>query len=208
MVACSDRQNMKQIRLLLGDKWVEIQPTDYLNPGYVNIGTVTGASTGACRVCIKQSEDNFWHVGTSLLVGYYAEFDFNSRTLGLQPLASGTKISIEKGFAPARDIGASWWKITFLIFCNLAVIYTLVVLFLAVYTSNNYFPATLNFLISVKDTIVNWFLEINPLYNPPPAASIQSGKKIALSEVEQLLEQTIEKRRSIEASTTIIIDTD
>ena len=58
MVACSDRQNMKQIRLLLGDKWVEIQPTDYLNPAYATIGAATDSSIGACRVCIKQSWDN------------------------------------------------------------------------------------------------------------------------------------------------------
>ena len=95
MVACSDRQNMKQIRLLLGDKWVTIQPTDYLNPAYTTFGTATDVSTGACRVCIKQSWDNFWHVGTSMLVGYYAEFDFTNKQLGLQPLAAGTKISVE-----------------------------------------------------------------------------------------------------------------
>ena len=144
-----------------------------------------------------------------MLVGYYAEFDFTNRQLALQPLAAGTKISVESGFVPDRDIGVSWWKVGFLIFCNLGVIYTLVILFLAVYTSNNYFPATLSFLISLKDGIINWFLEINPLHNPPPAASSRSssGKKIALSEVEQLLEQTIEKRKSTEAST-IIIDTD
>ena len=192
MVACGDRQNMKQIRLLLGDKWVEIQPTDYLNPAYVDFGANTGTSTGACRVCIKQSWDNFWHVGTSLLVGYYAEFDFTNKQLGLQPLAAGTKISVETGTAPNRSIGISWFKVIFLAFCNIATIYTLVILFLAVYTSNNYFPATLTFLISVWTTLRDWFLEINPLYNPPPAPPA----KVALSDVEQLLEQTIEKRKS------------
>ena len=190
MVECGDMQNMKQVRLLLGDKWVEIQPTDYLNPARVNFGASTGLNTGACRVCIKQSWDNFWHVGTSLLVGYYADFDFTNRQLGLQPLASGAKVSVEIGSAPARNIGASWWKITFLIFCNGAVIYTLVVLFLAVYTDNNYFPATLNFLVSLKNRVISWFLEINPLYNPPPAATsttASSSKKrnnIAIDEVE------------------------
>ena len=80
----------------------------------------------------------------------------------------------------------------FLAFCNIATIYTLVILFLAVYTSNNYFPATLTFLISVWTTLRDWFLEINPLYNPPPAPPA----KVALSDVEKLLEQTIEKRKS------------
>ena len=117
-----------------------------------------------------------------MLVGYYAEFDFTNRQLGLQPLAAGTKISVETGFAPTRSIGTSWFKVIFLVFCNVSVIYTLVILFLAVYTSNNYFPATLNFLISVWTGLRDWFLEINPLYNPPPAAT--ATNKVALSDVE------------------------
>ena len=117
-----------------------------------------------------------------MLVGYYAEFDFTNRQLGLQPLAAGTKISVETGFAPTRAIGVSWFKVIFLVFCNVSVIYTLVILFLAVYTSNNYFPATLNFLISVWTGLRDWFLEINPLYNPPPRAT--ATNKVALNDVE------------------------
>ena len=77
----------------MSDKWVEIKTNDYLLPIYADFGGEK-RSTGMCTLCIQPSDDYFWHVGTSILQEYYAEFNMPTRTLTLQPLASGSKNSL------------------------------------------------------------------------------------------------------------------
>ncbi len=47
--------------------------------------------TGMCTLCLKQSADADWHVGTSLLMDYYAEFDYEAKALSLTGLLLGDK---------------------------------------------------------------------------------------------------------------------
>lgn len=74
---CSNSANMNSFYLLVVDKWIEIQPVDYL----IALRTTYASSerkTGACRLAIAQSWDSDWHIGTAGLVGYYTEFDFTN----------------------------------------------------------------------------------------------------------------------------------
>ena len=75
---CGDKSNLRNINLLINDKWVAIQATDYLIAMRTEVNTVK-MPTGMCSLCLKLSSDNDWHVGTAALIGYYAEFDFTNR---------------------------------------------------------------------------------------------------------------------------------
>ena len=93
LMDCGDKKVMKTISLLFNDKWVEILPTDYLVP--LRTGSNGNeVSTGMCKLCIELSSDSDWHVGSTALMNYYAEFDANLRTLSLQPLAGSVKSSL------------------------------------------------------------------------------------------------------------------
>ncbi len=108
IVDCGDRQKMYALSLHMGGKWVEIATQDYLIPIYTEVNSVQ-RSTGMCKLCIKQSEDLYWHVGTSLLRGYYAEFIMSDRKLVLTPLASDKKLSLIEESAPSRYLGANFF---------------------------------------------------------------------------------------------------
>lgn len=93
IVDCGDVQNMLTMRYLVGDKWIETAVSDFLNPITTEIAGVQ-RSTGLCRVCIKQSPDVYWHLGTSALLGYYSEFDMLKRTIAFTPLDTTSKMDI------------------------------------------------------------------------------------------------------------------
>lgn len=92
MVDCGDIQRMETIKLLISDYWVEIAAYDYINAVRIE---GTSRSSGFCRVCLKESWDDDWHVGTSMLVGYYTEFDFSESTISFSPMTSASKLDLE-----------------------------------------------------------------------------------------------------------------
>ena len=80
VVDCGDLQTMNQIQLLLNDKWVSISVNNYLIPIYTEFNGES-RSTGMCTLCVEQSEDMIWHVGTVLLEGYYTQLDIINRQM-------------------------------------------------------------------------------------------------------------------------------
>lgn len=78
VVDCGDTQNMQNIQLLVNGYWIEIAQNDYLNIIPTTYNSDDSRSTGACRVCLKPSWDKGWHIGTSALIGYYTEFNFEN----------------------------------------------------------------------------------------------------------------------------------
>ena len=127
---------MRNINLLIDGKWVTILTQDYLTPMVTKVVDKT-LSTGMCNFCVKLSSDNDWHVGTSLLVGYYASFDFTSRKLSLQPLTGAKKSQVQTGSTPDLVLGTSVWKVVLLSIANFITITVLVLLCLAVYFNTN-----------------------------------------------------------------------
>jgi len=133
---CGDKTVMKSISLLFKDKWVEISQADYLVP--LRTGNEgKEVSTGMCKLCIKLSADDDWHVGTSALIGYYSEFNSEARTLSLQPMQGTSKLAVKTGSTPGVTLGDSFWTILFLSIANVAVLTILVLLCLAVYFNTN-----------------------------------------------------------------------
>ena len=107
LVDCGDVQNMLTIRYLVNDKWLETAVSDYLVPVTTEIAGVD-RSTGLCSVCIKQSSDVYWHLGTSALIGYYSEFDMVARTIAFTPIDTSQKMDIVSGSRPSLVLGLSW----------------------------------------------------------------------------------------------------
>ena len=81
---------MEDIKLLMNDKWAVIQPQHYLTPIRTTFNAEDRATT-MCSLCVKQSSDTDWHVGTSLLMDYYSVFDFENSQLKLTLMMVGTK---------------------------------------------------------------------------------------------------------------------
>ena len=104
IVDCGDVQNMGNISLLMNNQWMVISPNEYLNPVLVDYDQdadgIKERSTGMCRLCLKQSYDTYWHVGTIALMNYYAEFDLDNRQMNVTPLASGNKGELVTGSRP------------------------------------------------------------------------------------------------------------
>ena len=137
---CGDTKTLKTVSLLFSDKWVEILPTDYLVPLRTGINGVE-VSTGMCKLCIELSSDNDWHAGTSLLMNYYSEFDFEARTLSLQPLSGTVKPSLQSGSTPSVVLGDSIFKILILSLANIGVLTVFVLLILAsIFKKNIFIP--------------------------------------------------------------------
>lgn len=94
-------------------------------------------STGACRVCIKESWDKKWHLGTSGLVGYLTEFDFDKKTVAMTPLTAGTKLQLEASEKPDRILGLSLFTVLLLCAAIAGVTIAFVLLVMAVYCDFN-----------------------------------------------------------------------
>jgi hypothetical protein len=122
---------MRTFSLLVNDKWVEVSPIDYLNPIRTTFNSVE-RSTGQCRVCLKESSDRFWHLGTSAFVGYYSKFDFTNRQISLTPLTAANKIEVVKSGKPDRILGTSWVTVTAIASGMTVILGIFVLLFLAV----------------------------------------------------------------------------
>ena len=128
---------MESIKLLISDYWVEIAPIDYVNPMFID---GTSQSSGFCRVCVKESWDSYWHIGTSMLTGYYAAFDFDTAEIGFTPLGSSSKLELTQDTSrPTRRMGISYWKISVLSIIQFSIISLIVMLILRVYFDINYF---------------------------------------------------------------------
>ena len=136
VVDCGDSQVMQNIQLLINGMWVEIAQTDYLNVITTTYNSET-RSTGACRLCLKESWDKKWHVGTSALVGYLTEFDFTTREISMVPLSSGTKLEVVAGTTPERVLGLSIFTVIVLTSAIVGVIAAFVLLVMAVYCDFN-----------------------------------------------------------------------
>lgn len=106
IVDCADADHMQEVKLLMNDKWAMIQAKHYLTPIRTSFNSVA-RQTGMCSLCVKQSSDDDWHVGTTLLMDYYAEFDFENKALSLTALNSGTKPQVPDGTTPATQLGTS-----------------------------------------------------------------------------------------------------
>jgi len=112
MVDCGDIQRMETIKLLIGGFWVEIAAYDYINAVRID---GTRRSSGFCRVCLKESWDDDWHVGTSMMVGYYAEFDFSTATISFSPLASASKLDLVEDLETnSRRLGINYFMVSWL----------------------------------------------------------------------------------------------
>ena len=111
VVDCGDKQNMRALSLLVNDMWVEVSPIDYLNPIRATFNSIE-TNTGQCRVCLKQSSDTYWHLGTSALVGYYSKFDFTNRQISLTPLAAADKVEVVSSSKPDRILGLNLVTVT------------------------------------------------------------------------------------------------
>jgi len=131
VVDCGDSQNMRAFSLLVNDKWVEVSPIDYLNPIRTTFNSIE-SNTGQCRVCLKQSSDRFWHLGTSALVGYYSKFDFTNRQISLTPLSAASKQEVVTSSKPDRILGTSWVTVTLIAFGMSIVVAIFTLLILAV----------------------------------------------------------------------------
>lgn len=90
-----------------------------------------------CKLCIKLSSDDDWHVGSSALISYYAEFDLEQRTLRLEPQVGSNKPDVTSGSKPDIVLGDSIWTILILSLANVFVITAFVLLCLAVYFDTN-----------------------------------------------------------------------
>ena len=122
---------METLSILMNDKWVEMLQIDYLTPIRTTFMSVE-RSTGMCRMCVKESTDGAWHIGTAALMGYYAEFDFTKRTLSLTPQVTSTKLSLETSGTPSRILGINTLTVTLLITGIVLVFLVFVFLCLAI----------------------------------------------------------------------------
>lgn len=185
VIDCGDSQNMQSLSLLMKDKWVNIATSDYLKPIKT---TYNGAQrdTGLCQLCIKTSWDLYWHAGTTALMGYYAEFDFETRQLGLTPLSSSAKNELSVGDRPQKLLGTQLWKVIALslgIFFFLALT---VMIWLVAFRGINLFPC---FDTKTSDE------------EPQVAASASSKSGSAKqSELEELLKKALKKRLDKEST--------
>lgn len=136
VVDCGDSQNMQNIQLLVNGKWVEIAQTDYLNVVTTEYNG-SSRSTGACRLCLKESWDKKWHMGTSALIGYLTEFDFETKQVSMVPLASSTKLEVVLGATPDRVLGLSVFTVIVLVSAMVFVATAFVLLVMAVYCDFN-----------------------------------------------------------------------
>ena len=85
---------MQNIQLLVNTHWVEISQIDYLIPVTTTFGSDETRKNGMCTICVKESWDKKWHMGTSALMNYYTEFDFSTKRVSFTPLSSGTKLDV------------------------------------------------------------------------------------------------------------------
>lgn len=131
VVDCGDRNNMQTLRLLVNDYWVEISQFDYLTPIRTSYSTKQ-RSTGQCRLCIKQSSDRFWHLGTSAFIGYYTAFDFAKKTISFTPLSDANKRELEKSSKPDLVMGLNWVTVQLLALGIVLIITVFVLLCIAV----------------------------------------------------------------------------
>ena len=116
--------------------WVEIAPNDYLNTVTTEYNGAT-RSTGVCRLCVKESWDKKWHMGTSALVGYYTEFDFHNTQVSFTRLSAGTKLEVVAGTRPDRVLGLSIFTVVVLSSAIAFVMTCFVLLVMAVYCDFN-----------------------------------------------------------------------
>lgn len=126
---CSNSVNMQSFRLLVNDKWIDILPTDYLIALRTTYAS-TERKTGACRLCLKQSWDSDWHIGTAGLVGYYTEFDFSNSQINLQPMTLGLKTDVVTGTSLSRSLGTD--TRTVILLSAGIVVFTLVTLWICI----------------------------------------------------------------------------
>ena len=101
----------------------------------------TSTSSGFCRVCVKESWDTNWHVGTSMLTGYYAGFDLNAATIAFTPLVSSSKSSLvyADGTPSRRRLGTDSTTVAWLAAAQAVVVLTSILLCMAAYCDVNLF---------------------------------------------------------------------
>ena len=109
-----------------------------------------------------------------------------TRTLTLQPLASGSKNSLQAGTQPGRYLGASFFTMTWLALSIGVVVSLLVLLIMAAYGGTNYFP----------QIVPEWLKPKRPEENSqasqqPSTAVDEEGSQIQINELETLLERAI-----------------
>ena len=142
IVDCGDIQNMENLSLLIKNQWIVISPNEYLTPilvDYDGSGTEE-RGTGMCTLCVKQSYDTYWHIGTMGLMNYYAEFDLDNRQMNVTPLATGNKNEVQTGSRPDNILGTDFWTVLFLSLAIGLVITCIVLLYCAKNCDNNLFP--------------------------------------------------------------------
>merc|ERR1712003_265390 len=101
---------MEDLSLLVNGKWITIAASDYLIPIYDEYDSRERES-GICQLCIKESSTTTWHIGTTALMGYYAEFDITDRTISFTPLASSGKDEVYAEEKPSRNLGINMLKV-------------------------------------------------------------------------------------------------
>lgn len=152
-----------------------ISPTEYLNPVRIDYDAdgIAERGNGMCKVCIKQSWDTYWHIGTMALVDYYAEFDLDNRQMHITPLATGNKQEVTTGSTPDNILGVNFFTVLFLSSAIGVTIIATILLCMAVYCDNNLFPRL----------------------NPKQANRAVKEANVTTSQLEELIKNAIKRKQ-------------
>lgn len=183
VVDCGDTQYMQNIQLLVNDHWVEIAQNDYLNVITTEYNSVQ-RSTGACRLCLKQSWDRDWHIGTSALMGYYTEFDFDTKQVSFTRLSSGSKLEVISGARPERVLGLNWTTVILLSSAIAFVMFIFVTLCMAVYCDFNLFARLFGGAKASRKS---------------SSSKLEDSSEISLEHLEQLVEKALLRKQGLSA---------
>ena len=173
---------MEEIKLLMNDKWAMIQAKHYLIPIMTTFNAAS-RQTGMCMLCVTQSSDNDWHVGTSLLMDYYAEFDFENKALSLTALAAGTKTQVPDGTTPATQLGIDTVRVATL--------------------SGGLFVVTSLFIALC---FISAFMRKRTLMaSSGQVSNRENSKTISNEEIEVLIQNAIDRKKGADSSTNSLI---
>jgi len=88
LVPCSDASKLDPIQFYYHNRWLEIQPANYL----LDVGVSAGQT---CSLCMYESavtvdNKNYWLLGNNFMRGFYSVFDLDNTKFGFAPLAGST----------------------------------------------------------------------------------------------------------------------
>lgn len=191
VVDCGDTQTMQNIQLLVNTHWVEIAQNDYLNAITTEYNGGT-RPTGACRLCLKNSWDYNWHIGSSALVGYYTEFDYDEAQISFTPLSAGTKLEVVEGEQPDRILGLNLLTVGLLSAAIAVCMITFVLLIMAMWFDTNVF----SWLIPGGDSTAQAKKASN---------LIEESKGVSMEQLEKMIENALLKKSEADVNVNSLI---